>query len=215
MKNAESRQLVLASGSPRRRELLERLGLECEVVPAGVDEKVERDERPAAYARRLASDKALCVHAQRPGGLVLAADTVVSVDDRILGKPGNDTDAVAMLRSLSGRSHTVVTAVAVADDHGLVSLVDEAVVTFVDLNEDMIQWYVATGEGVDKAGAYAVQGAGGLLVSALVGSPHTVIGLPVHRLPELFAELGHSFLALLDGRLARGSLRNAHGIPQV
>lgn len=215
MRRTDAQQLVLASGSPRRRELLERLGLECEVVPAGVDEAVGRDERPAAYARRLASDKALHVHANRPGRLVLAADTVVSVDDRILGKPENDADAVAMLRSLSGRNHTVVTAMALADDHGLVSLVDEAVVTFVDLVEDMIQWYVATGEGVDKAGAYAVQGAGGLLVSALVGSPHTVIGLPVHRLPELFAGLGHSFLAMLDGRLARRSLLNQHGIPQV
>ena len=118
---------------------------------------------------------------------MLGADTVVEVDHEIFGKPSSADDAVSMLQRLSGRSHLVHTALALVTDETDHEVVDSARVQFLDLTDEMIRWYVATGEPMDKAGAYAIQGLGGLLVAGVEGSPHTVVGLPVHRLPELFA----------------------------
>jgi septum formation protein len=121
---------------------------------------------------------------------------VVEVDGVALGKPADARQAAEMLRQLAGRAHHVHTGVALAAGARCESLVDTALVRFLPLDDAMIRWYVATGEPMDKAGAYAVQGCGGLLVEGIVGSPSTVIGLPVHRLPELFARCGLDFWVL-------------------
>ena len=191
------RHLILASGSPRRRQLLELIGVSFAVLPADVDETPLAGEDPVAYASRAARDKALEVAASHPGRLVLGADTVVEVDQKILGKPASADDAASMLRRLSGRSHVVHTALALVTDSTAHEVVDTAQVQFTDLTEEIIRWYVATGEPMDKAGAYAIQGLGGLLVARVEGSPHTVIGLPVHRLPELFAAHDLDFWSMI------------------
>jgi septum formation protein len=182
--------IILASGSPRRRELLRLLGVRFTVRPADVDETPNSGEPPDAYAVRLAATKAAHVARSTDGTPVLGADTVVAVDGRILGKPADDDDARDMLRQLSGRPHRVHTAVGLSTNGAEAAILDTAMVRFRPLNASDIDWYVATGEPADKAGAYAVQGAGGFLVEAVEGSPQTVIGLPIHRLPELFAACG-------------------------
>lgn len=194
---APHRRIVLASSSPRRRELLRLLGLTHHVVPATIDESQRADESPADHAGRVAGDKAAAVARLHPGEPVLAADTVVDVDGRSLGKPSSADDAAAMLRRLSGRGHHVHTGVALVAGDRTSCLVDTAAVWFRDLTADAIRWYVATGEPMDKAGAYAVQGAGGVLVERVDGSPHTVIGLPLQRLPELFERAGLDLWSLL------------------
>ncbi len=185
--------IILASASPRRRELLDLLEIKHEVRPADIDEIRAPDERPEDFARRAAEDKARHV-VQGSNRPVLAADTVVAVDGDSLGKPIDRADAKNMLRRLSGREHAVHTGMALAVGDRCHSLVDTATVRFSPLNDALIDWYIATSEPMDKAGAYAVQGAGGLLVHSITGSPQTVIGLPINRLPELFAALGLDFL---------------------
>ena len=165
------------------------MGIKHEVRPADIDEIRAPGERPDDFARRAAEDKARHV-AQGIDRPVLAADTVVALGDESLGKPIDEDDAKRMLRHLSGREHAVHTGMALAYNGNCHSLVDTAIVRFSPLSEDLIEWYVGTGEPMDKAGAYAVQGAGGLLVHSITGSPQTVIGLPINRLPELFAALG-------------------------
>ncbi len=181
--------IVLASASPRRRGLLDLLGIAHEVRPADIDEIRAPGERPDDFARRAAEDKARHV-AKGTDRPVLAADTVVALGDESLGKPVDEDDARRMLKLLSGQEHAVHTGMALAYNGNCHSLVDTATVRFSPLNEAQINWYVATGEPMDKAGAYAVQGAGGLLVHSIAGSPQTVIGLPINRLPELFLALG-------------------------
>ena len=185
--------IVLASGSPRRRQLLDLIGLPHRVRPAAIDEIRQPGEEPAAFALRVARDKALGVAGHEHELPVLGADTVVEVAGQVLGKPTSPEDAMEMLRSLSGKVHHVHTGLALASGARYEALVDTAAVRFLPLTEDTIRWYVDTGEPMDKAGAYAVQGAGGLLVSSVDGSPQTVIGLPVHRLPELFERCGLDF----------------------
>ena len=189
--------LILASGSPRRRQLLELIGLSFLVQPADVDETPFDGENPVEYASRAARDKAIEVAAIHPGRLVLGADTVVEVDQEILGKPESPEDASSMLRRLSGRPNVVHTALALVTGSTVHEVVDSARVQFVDLTDEIVRWYVATGEPMDKAGAYAIQGLGGLLVASVGGSPHTVVGLPVHRLPELFAAHNFDFWSML------------------
>jgi septum formation protein len=184
------RFVILASGSPRRRELLELLGMRFEVRPAADEETPHPVEEPAAFAVRAARAKAELVAQDHPRSPVLASDTVVEIDSAILGKPVSTSEARAMLRQLSGRTHQVHTAVALMVNGRCRSLLDTADVRFRSLNDRTIDWYVATAEPMDKAGAYAVQGAGGLLVESVTGSPQTVIGLPISRLPELFEASG-------------------------
>jgi septum formation protein len=178
-------RLVLASGSPRRRELLARLGLEFDVVHPDVDESVKPGEAPVDHVRRLAADKADTVSRLRPDVIVLAADTTVDVDGEILGKPLDDGDARAMLRALSGRTHQVHTGVAVRRGALTIHEVVTSDVTFAPLSESTIEWYVATGEPLDKAGAYAVQGQGAVLVELVRGSTTNVVGLPLHAVMRL------------------------------
>ena len=171
-------RLVLASSSPRRPELLRQLGLTFTVDPADLDESVRPLEAPRAYVERLARAKAAAVAARHPGAAVLAADTSVVVDERILGKPADEAEGRAMLELLSGRAHEVLTSVAVQAG-GLESMVVSTAVRFRRLSPAEIAWYVATGEGRDKAGGYASQARAGAFITAMDGSSTSVIGLPL------------------------------------
>jgi septum formation protein len=171
-------RLVLASSSPRRAELLARVGLDFDVRPAAIDEAHRVGESPVAYVERLAVEKATAVD-RRSNEIVLAADTTVEVDLRILGKPVDRDDARTMLWSLSGRTHRVHTGIAVVSDVVSERVVVTTIVTFAELEPSTIEWYLDGGESMDKAGAYAMQGAGAALVAAIDGSATNVIGLPL------------------------------------
>ncbi len=181
---AESRRrLVLASGSPRRAQLLRSIGLTFTVRPVDADESTREDEPPEQYVERLARTKASAIVA--PDEIVLGADTTVVLDGQIIGKPTGPDDARAILRRLSARTHTVLTGIAVARTHDVMSAVDSTAVTFAPLPDSWIDRYVESGEPLDKAGAYGMQDGAGLFVTRIEGSPSTVIGLPLHRLAEL------------------------------
>lgn len=186
-----SPHLVLASASPRRSELLARVGLLPEVVPADLDESRIDGETPAEHVARLARAKASAVAALRPGRVVVGADTEVVLDGEVLGKPADADAAVRILRRLSGRTHEVVTAVCVVDPSGVASTaVESAAVTFAELGSGEVDAYVASGEPLDKAGAYGVQGIGAALVARLEGDPTTVVGLPLRATLELLRTAG-------------------------
>ena len=174
--------LLLASASPRRREMLQRVGLLLEVRPAEIDESPLPDEEPAAYVRRIARGKATAI-VRRPGEWVLAADTTVTLDGQILAKAESPEEAARMLRHLSGRTHQVITAftlVGARDDQPVVHEGAVATeVTFVELSAAVVADYVASGEWRGKAGAYAIQGIGAALVERVNGSVTNVIGLPL------------------------------------
>jgi septum formation protein len=180
--------VVLASASPRRRELLTLLGLAFDIAPADVDESWRNGEPPAAHAERLAREKAAAAH--RAGSVTIAADTIVVVDGDILGKPRDRAEAAAMLRRLGGRDHVVVTATAVAFEGRLASAAVSTRVWFRTLDEPTIEAYVATGEPLDKAGAYGIQGFGAVLVERIEGDYFTVMGLGLARMVDLLGEVG-------------------------
>jgi septum formation protein len=190
--------LVLASGSPRRRELLAGLGLRFAVRPPEVDETPRSGEGPDAFVLRLAREKAGADSGGRAPEreIILAADTVVVVDGELLGKPRDAADAARMLLRIAGREHQVLTGVAVREawDGRAAAGVERTQVRIAALSEPRIAWYVATGEPLDKAGAYAVQGLGALLVEAVFGNYTNVVGLPLPLVARLFAELGHDLL---------------------
>ena len=181
--------LVLASSSPRRRAILEALGLRFRVVPSTAEEIGTEGERPDATAQRLARDKAREV-ASREAGFVLGADTVVVVDGEVLGKPEDPVDAARMLRLLGGRWHEVITGVAVVRGELEDAMCVTTRVRFCELSEARISRYVATGEGVDKAGAYAVQAVGAGLVTRVEGSYSNVVGLPAAETIDLLERAG-------------------------
>jgi septum formation protein len=183
-------RVVLASASPRRRELLHAAGVEVDVDPADVDETREPDETPAAYVERLARLKAAATAVRHPAGLVLGADTTVTVDGDVLAKPRDPEDAAWMLRRLSGRTHDVLTGVAVVWQGRLESFVETTAVTFAGLSEDDIVWYVSSGEPLDKAGAYAIQGLASRFVPRISGSYSNVVGLPVAAVLQLCRRIG-------------------------
>lgn len=188
--------LYLASGSPRRRELLTQIGIPFTVVSAPIDETPEHHEQAGAYVERLARSKAAAGLARLAatgvsGPLaVLGADTAVVLDGNILGKPNNREEALAMLAALSGREHEVLTAVAVTDGHRTESLCIISRVAFNLISEARAQAYWASGEPQDKAGAYAIQGMGAVFVQGLQGSYSGVVGLPVAETAELLARFG-------------------------
>ena len=190
---AEETSVTLASGSPRRRELLEQLGLSLTIVSPDVDETPFDGEDPVVYVRRLAIAKAFAVEAA-PDALVIAADTTVDLGGEILAKPDDAAHAADMLRRLSARTHRVHTGVAVRLGDRFAAEVVTSLVTFVPLTPAVIEWYVATGEPMDKAGAYAVQGAGGVFVQRIRGSVSNVVGLPLHEVVRLAGELGVTLL---------------------
>lgn len=195
--------LILASGSPRRREFLEQTGVPFVVRPAAIDETPRPDEAPADYVRRLARTKATAVPAD--GAVVLAADTVVACDGHLLGKPRDDADAADMLRQLADRDHTVLTGIAVhdparaaVDDH-----VEQTRVRFSPLSDHDIAWYVATGEPHDKAGAYAIQGHAALFIESITGNYSNVVGLPLPATRRLLARAGVDLAGEPGDRLRR------------
>ena len=181
--------LVLASASPRRRQLLEMLQIPLLVSAADVQETPLPGEEPRAYTRRLARDKARAV----PGRLVLGADTTVVLDDHLLEKPVDDADALRMLLALQGRTHTVVTAICLLADGVERIAVDETRVTFRPCTEDFLRDYIATGEPLDKAGAYGIQGWGAALVERIDGDFFGVMGLPVRLVLQLLEEAGFPY----------------------
>jgi septum formation protein len=196
-------RVILASQSPRRRELLALIGITHEVRPADIDETYFPFEKPAAHAERLARGKCAVIAQREPDALVIGSDTIVVVDGDVLGKPTDEADAAHMLRRLSGRSHFVVTAVAVAWHGQTRSAVEEVNVTFHSLSDEDIAAYIATREPMDKAGAYGIQGYGATIVERVDGDYFAVMGLPLQLLVRVLRELGirYAFGPLgLEGR---------------
>jgi septum formation protein len=185
-----SARIILASQSPRRRELLTLVGIPHEVRPADLDERVLPGEAPAPHAERLARAKAEAVAANEPEAIVIGADTIVVLDGDILGKPRDAGDAAAMLHRLSGRTHTVLTAVAVTRNGRTVSGVESVEVTFRPVTREQIDAYIATGEPMDKAGAYGIQGFGAVIVERVHGDYFAVMGLALGRLVGLLEQVG-------------------------
>jgi septum formation protein len=185
--------IYLASGSPRRRELLQQIGVPFRVVATAVDEAVLRSEAPRAYVTRLAAAKADAGWQSSRDATdppVLAADTAVVLDGKILGKPADREDAEGMLRQLSGRTHEVLTAIALRTASGLQSRISRSEVTFRSIAADEAQAYWETGEPSDKAGAYAIQGRAAIFVADLRGSYSGVMGLPLFETAELLSDAG-------------------------
>ncbi len=182
--------IILASGSPRRKELLTQLGIEFEVCPADVDETLEDSLKPDEVVKQLSLKKALAVAKLHPGKTVLGADTVVAYDGEILGKPADEDDALNMLSLLSGRTHHVYTGVSIVYSDGKVETFAEATeVVMYENDRQLIKEYIATGEPMDKAGAYGIQGQGAILVKEIKGDYNNVVGLPVARVARLLLSL--------------------------
>ena len=184
--------LILASASPRRRELLQQAGVPFTVIPSNTDEQVRPGESPEVYALRVAREKATEVAAHQPGNWVLGADTIVAIDALILGKPRDAEDGLRMLRLLSGQLHRVMTAFALLDPNGH-TYTDQIVTSHVQfkmLTDTQIQDYLASGEPFDKAGAYAVQGIGAALVEKVEGSYTNVVGLPLDEVLAVLHSAG-------------------------
>ena len=191
--SAATPRVVLASSSPRRRELLTLVGIRHEVDPADIDESYFPGERPAQHAERLAREKAAVVAARAADAVTIAADTIVVVDGDVLGKPRDAVHAASMLRRLSGREHTVVTAVAAVWRGRTASAVEEVAVTFRALTEREIDAYIATREPMDKAGAYGIQGYGATIMQRIDGDFFAVMGLSLVRLVRLLGRQGVTY----------------------
>ncbi len=183
-------RVILASQSPRRRELLSLVGIEHEVQPADIDETPWPNEEPVSHTERLARGKAQVIAARSPDALVIAADTIVVIDGAILGKPVDIPEARAMLKRLSGRTHEVCTAMAVACGDRVESAVVRVPVRFRALDDDTIARYVNTGEPMDKAGAYGIQGYGATIVEHIEGDYFAVMGLSLVTVVQLAERMG-------------------------
>lgn len=195
-------RVVLASASPRRRELLNLIGIAHEVRAANIDESIRSRETPRSHAERLAREKATAIATRDPDLITIGADTIVVVNRKVLGKPTDSADAQRMLAMLSGREHLVITAVAVSRGGNLHSAIEEVRVRFRRLGKGEIDAYIATGEPMDKAGAYGIQGFGATIVERIEGDYFAVMGLPLMRLVGLMRAVGVSYQF---GKLARAS----------
>jgi len=185
------RNLILASSSPRRREILKNLGFEFEVIPADIDEDFLEGEDFVSHAERLALSKAVKVSELRPEGKIIGADTVVVCDGRVLGKPADEVEAEEMLSLLSGKKHQVITALAlVVPGESRIVKSEVTDIFFYELSREEIRRYVATGEPMDKAGAYAIQGYASAFVRRIEGCFFNVVGLPVWLLFSMLKEMG-------------------------
>lgn len=183
--------LILASASPRRQELLARIGIvPDQIIPADIDENPRKDELPLPYVRRMAEEKADAIAEKYPSDIIIAADTIVMVGRRILGKPENADDAVRMLKIMSGRRHKVCTAVCIVDAAQKRTRVVESVVQFKRLSDAEIQNYIASREWEGKAGGYAIQGCAEAFVKAISGSFSNIVGLPLYDTAQLLAAFG-------------------------
>jgi len=185
--------IVLASGSPRRKQLLEMLRIPFRVIPPDVDEHVLPGEKPDAYVTRLSRAKAEAVVSRAPGEVILAADTTVVLGGKIFEKPTSPQHAVQMLEQLQGKTHEVLTAVAVAENGRLEQALDVSRVTFRPNTRQTLEAYVATGEPLDKAGAYAIQGLGAPLIERVEGDFFGVMGLPLRLALDLLAKFGRPY----------------------
>ena len=183
-------RVVLASASPRRRQLLDLIGIAHEVRPVNIDETPRPREAPRRHAERLAREKATTIATRDADLVTIGADTVVVINRKVLGKPRDEAEAIEMLSQLGGREHTVITAVAVARGKKLRSSVEEVQVRLRHLRDEEIAAYVATGEPMDKAGAYGIQGYGATIVERIEGDYFAVMGLPLVRLVSLLRDLG-------------------------
>lgn len=190
-------KIILASTSPRRAELLRQIGVEFEIASGNVQERPHPDEAPRDYITRLARAKVLAIARQREAGLIIGADTIVVLDGQMLGKPKDEADARRMLASLSGKWHAVMTGVALYDaaTRQEVADFDKTLVRFARLTNQEIEWYVKTGEPMDKAGAYGIQGLGGLFVDEIAGNYYNVVGLPLPLVYRLARRLGYSLVS--------------------
>ena len=188
---------VLASASPRRRELLTNLGIAFSVMPSDRESAPVPGETPAETVARIALGKARDVSSRCPADtLVIAADTLVYLDGEPLGKPSDRNEAASMLRRLSGRTHSVLTGVALILDGRELSRAEETAVSFRCLSDGEIDWYIGTGEPMDKAGAYGIQGLGSVLIDGINGDYFNVMGLPLCRLESMLREFGLSVTTL-------------------
>jgi septum formation protein len=194
-------RLILASASPRRAELLAAAGFDYDIRPVEVDETPLPGEDPAAYVARLAAEKARALDPAGGDGPILAADTTVVADGRILGKPADAVDARRMLTMLSGREHEVLTGVALRLGDRLLCEVARTTVRFLPLDPDEVDWYVASGEPADKAGAYAVQGLAARFVDRIEGSYSNVVGLPISLVHRMLKGMGCSGAAAFRARV--------------
>ena len=196
--------VILASASPRRRELLDLVGIAHEVIPADIDETYTEGEEAAGHAERLAREKGTTLAKRYTKAVVISADTIVLIDGLVLGKPRDEADAARMLAMLGGQTHVVLTAVAVTYRGKMRSAVESVRVTFRTLDRERIGAYIATGEPMDKAGAYGIQGFGATLVERIDGDYFAVMGLPLARMVDLLQEVGvrYEFGALVAPPLA-------------
>lgn len=189
-------KLILASKSPRRRELLDRMGLAHTVISVDSDEWFPDDLSPSEIVKYISREKAFAAaNMVAPEDIVITADTMVFLDDRKLGKPGDEDEAFLMLSALSGRVHTVCTGVTVMQGNRTLTEAEQTRVRFASLDEDTIRAYIRTGEPMDKAGAYGVQSLGALLIEGIEGDFFNVMGLPVRRLSLMLSRFGVQTLA--------------------
>ena len=184
------KDFIVASASPRRREILEMGGFTFKILPSDCDENVSADLSPEETVKELAERKALSVLEENPDSVVLGCDTVVAMDDKILGKPENREDAFNMIKVLSGKTHRVCTGVCIASKERKESFVSVSEVEFYEISDETAKSYVATGESDDKAGAYGIQGLGGMLVKAIKGDYYTIVGLPFSETARVLHSFG-------------------------
>lgn len=201
-RNENRMDIILASKSPRRRALLEQMGVrDFRIVTPDIDEHMDRDLPPAELVRQISLEKAQAVAAQAdPNTVVIAADTVVALDGVVLGKPADKEEAFRMLSLLSGNRHQVYTGLTVLRGEQVFSQWEETAVTFRSLTAEEIEAYIATGEPMDKAGAYGIQGYGALFIEGISGDYYNVMGLPVCRLGQILGQLGMDCMALAAAR---------------
>ena len=194
--------IILASKSPRRRALLEQMGVkDFRILTPDIDEHMDRELPPAELVRQISLEKAQAVAAQAdPNAVIIAADTVVALDGVVLGKPADEEEAFRMLSLLSGNRHQVYTGLTVLRGEQVFSQWEETAVTFRSLTAEEIEAYIATGEPMDKAGAYGIQGYGALFIEGISGDYYNVMGLPVCRLGQILGQLGMDCMALAAAR---------------
>ncbi|MGB5685137.1 MAG: Maf family protein [Candidatus Electrothrix sp.] len=190
--------LILASASPRRQQFLTDFGLQFTALAADIDETPLNSEKPDAFARRMAEEKAEVIARRCPASWVIGADTVVTIEGRILGKPNDEAHALEILRSLQGKTHRVITGLSLrcVQEDCTDNLSKSTEVTFAAFNDTILSAYIQTNEPMDKAGAYGIQGKGGLLVHSITGSCSNVIGLPINTCISLL--LHHNVIAPLQ-----------------
>jgi len=192
-------RIILASSSPRRKDLLAELGIAFEVIPSGVDETVEEGSPPEEVVRTLALRKAMHIAQQTPNAIIIGADSMVVLDGKLIGKPKDQTDAIATLKLLNGKTHLVLTGIAVVGTQNsltepdIKSLTVQSKVTMKLHHEQTVLDYVATGEPMDKAGSYSRSGIGRMLIESIEGSPENVSGLPLKELREMLKEFQVEF----------------------